>query len=61
MVLFLLYAIAYYRMAIRDVKPFDEKQMKQLHESMKKGSSIEQAKKISDARTRAEKIHRVNF
>ncbi len=49
-------------MAIRDVKPFDDKQWNQLQINMKDGAAtVEQASKIDDARARAKKIPRENF
>lgn len=48
-------------MAIRDVKPFDDKQWNQLQTNMKIGATKDQAQKIADARERAKKIRKANF
>ena len=48
-------------MVIREVKPFDDKQWAQLQRDMKKGQTIEMAKKMADIRERGKKATWENF
>lgn len=48
-------------MALRVVKPFDDKQWSQLQEDMKQGASQDQINNIENARIRIQKIRKENF
>jgi hypothetical protein len=47
-------------MALRDVKPFDDKQWSQLQDSMKRGASKKQVLQLEEAKERVKNI-KVNF
>ena len=48
-------------MAVRDVKPFDEKQWAELMANMKRGQTPEQAKIIAEGKEFFKKVRKENF
>ena len=48
-------------MAVRSVKPFDEKQWAQLQKNMKRGQTNEQAERIRDGIERIQRIPHPKF
>ena len=46
---------------LRDVKPFDAKQWKQLQDSQRTGPSAEQLKKIANSKKRMENVPALDF
>ena len=49
------------RCMLRDVKPFDAKQWKQLQDEQRNGPSAEQLKKIAVSKKRMENMPALNF